>query len=233
VLRVLLSLPLVVVCTLVFGIPALLGGLVDRGGSVPHRFAAWWGRSLLWLWGVRVVVKGAENAPPGPAVYAANHGSALDIPIVFAHLPANFRVLHKRSLYLIPILGQHLFLGGHIGVDRARPFRARRSLEQAAQRIHRGASLAVFPEGHRSPDAQVRPFKRGSFVLAMQAGVPVVPVSLSGVKDLAPQGILRMRPGTVTVCIHPPIPTRDRPLGEAGALAEEVRRVVAAGCAVA
>jgi 1-acyl-sn-glycerol-3-phosphate acyltransferase len=138
----------------------------------------------------------------------------------------DFRIIHKRSLYLIPILGWALYLGGHIGIDRANAFRARRSLGAAAERIRGGTSVAVFPEGTRSPDARVRPFKRGSFVLAAEAGVPVVPVSLLGVKAVVPQGIRTLRPGTVHLRVHPAIPQAGR---DAEALAEEVRRIVGGG----
>ena len=90
---------------------------------------------MLRLFGVKVVVRGSEHLPRGPAVYAANHGSALDIPIVFGHLPVDFRIIHKRSLYLSPVVGWYLYLGGHIGVDRGSPFEAGKTLEQAAERI--------------------------------------------------------------------------------------------------
>jgi 1-acyl-sn-glycerol-3-phosphate acyltransferase len=217
----------VAVSTFSMGLLAVLCGLLGRG-SPARRVAGWWGRSLLWAWGVEVTVCG--QAPAGPAVYAANHASALDIPLVFAHLPVDFRVLHKRSLQALPIVGQYLWLGGHIAIDRANPFRARRSLARAASRIRGGTSVLVFPEGTRNRDATgVQAFKRGSFVLALEAGVPVVPVSLRGVKALVPRGLLRLRPGLVQLTLHEPVATAGLPLEEAGALAERVRAVVVAG----
>jgi 1-acyl-sn-glycerol-3-phosphate acyltransferase len=224
--RALLAVPVIALCTLAFGAAAVLAGLGDRSGRVGRSLARSWARIILRALGVRVEVGGSENVPPGPAVYAANHGSALDIPILFGYLPVDFRIIHKRSLYLIPILGWALYLGGHIGIDRANAFRARRSLGAAAERIRGGTSVAVFPEGTRSPDARVRPFKRGSFVLAAEAGVPVVPVSLLGVKAVVPQGIRTLRPGTVHLRVHPAIPQAGR---DAEALAEEVRRIVGGG----
>jgi 1-acyl-sn-glycerol-3-phosphate acyltransferase len=224
--RALLAVPVIALCTLAFGTAAVLAGLGDRSGRVGRSLARSWARIILRALGVRVEVGGRENVPPGPAVYAANHGSALDIPILFGYLPVDFRIIHKRSLYLIPILGWALYLGGHIGIDRANAFRARRSLGAAAERIRGGTSVAVFPEGTRSPDARVRPFKRGSFVLAAEAGVPVVPVSLLGVKAVVPQGIRTLRPGTVHLRVHPAIPQAGR---DAEALAEEVRRIVGGG----
>jgi 1-acyl-sn-glycerol-3-phosphate acyltransferase len=195
-----------------------------------RRFAGMWGRVILWVWGVEVQVHG--TVPGGPAVYAANHGSALDIPIVFGYLPVDFRVIHKRSLHYLPIFGQYLYLGGHIAVDRGNPFRARRSLSHAAARIRGGTSVLVFPEGtrNRRGDGAVQPFKRGSFVLAVEAGVPVVPVSLAGVKRVAPAGLVRLRPGRVVVRLHPPISTEGLTVDEAGALGDRVQAVVAASC---
>lgn len=216
-----------------FGIPSIFCGILDRSGSLSRAIAGWWGRSLLWLLGVEVLVEGSGNAPTGAAVFAANHTSALDIPILFSHLPADFRILHKRSMYFMPILGLYLYFGGHIGIDRGNPFRAKRSLHRAAERIRSGTSVAVFPEGTRSPDAGVQTFKRGSFLLALEAGVPVVPVSLVGIKRLAPGGLLRMKPGQVRMVIHQPVATVGRTPEEAATLAEEVRHVVAATCSQA
>jgi 1-acyl-sn-glycerol-3-phosphate acyltransferase len=153
--------------------------------------------------------------------------------VLFAHLPGSFRIVHKRSLYLIPLIGLYLYYGGHIAIDRSKAFRARKSLERAAHRIASGTSVAVFPEGTRSADGSVRSFKKGSFVLAIEAGVPVIPVSLAGVKRVAPQGLLRLRPGELAMTLHPPVPTAGRGVEEAGALAEQVRGIVARGCAAA
>jgi len=229
--RVVWSVPFLVLVTLGLGIPAILAGVVDRRGELSWRIARSWGRVVLKAWGVRVVVLG--DAPRGPVIYAVNHGSVLDIPVLFAHLPGSFRIVHKRSLYLIPLIGLYLYCTGHIGIDRSKAFRARKSLERAAQRIAGGTSVAVFPEGTRSSDGSVRPFKKGSFVLAIEAGVPVIPVSLAGVKRIAPQGLLRLRPGELAMTLHPPVPTAGRCVEEAGALAEQVRGIVARGCAAA
>ncbi|HEX9203019.1 MAG TPA: lysophospholipid acyltransferase family protein [Vicinamibacteria bacterium] len=231
--RVLLAVPLIALDTLVFGSAAVLAGLLDRTGRLCRHLARAWARLLLRGLGVRVEVTGSANVPRGPAVYAANHGSALDIPILFGYLPVDFRIIHKRSLYLIPLVGWTLYLAGHVGIDRGNAFRAHRSLMAAAARIRAGTSLAVFPEGTRSPDARVRPFKRGSFVLALEAQVPVVPLSLAGVKRVAPRGLLTLRPGTVRLAIHPPVATAGLGPEAAESLAEDVRQVVAQGAEAA
>jgi len=231
--RFLISVPLLAVVTLAAGIASILTGLVDRGGELPWRLTRGWGRLVLWAWGVHVVVLGDAAPPRGPVVYAVNHASVLDIPVLFAYLPGSFRIIHKRSLYLLPLIGLYLYCCGHIGIDRRKAFRARKSLERAARRIAGGTSVAVFPEGTRSADGSVHPFKKGSFVLAIEAGVPVVPVTLAGVKKLAPRGLLRLRPGQLTMTVHPPLPTAGRVPEEAGALAEQVRGIVARACAAA
>jgi 1-acyl-sn-glycerol-3-phosphate acyltransferase len=231
--RVLLSLPLAALVTLGAGLAAIASAFAWPGGRAPRRLERAWARTLLWLWGVEVRVAGAENVPRGPVVFAANHTSVLDIPLLFGYLPAEFRIIHKRSLYLVPLIGLHLYLAGHIGIDRANPFRARRSLARAAARIARGESVAVFPEGTRSRDGSLRPFKKGSFVLALEAGVPVVPVSLTGVKRLAPHGLLRLRAGTVRLAVHEAVPTAGRGPDQAAAVARQVHAAVALGCAPA
>ena len=229
-MRAALCAPLVALLTVGFGVVSVLAALAGRRGHVQSRLARTWAKSVLTVCGVKVRVSGGENVPAGPAVYAANHGSALDIPVVLGYLPADFRVIHKRSLYLVPVVGLHLYLAGHVGIDRGNPFRARRSLERAAERIRGGTSVVVFPEGTRSRDEAVRGFKRGSFVLASKAEVPVVPLSLVGVKRVVPGGLIGLRPGTVELRVHPALSTSGRPAKDAAALAAEVRQIVARGC---
>ena len=229
--RAVLALPLIAAYTGVLGVPAIVFSLLGRPRSA-RRLTAIWARLVLRSLGVDVTVCGAERCPAGAAVYAANHTSALDIPILFAYLPVDFRVIHKRSLYLVPVLGQYLYVSGHIGIHRGSAFRARKGLELAAARVRAGTSVVVFPEGTRSPEGAVGDFKRSSFLPALEAGVPVVPISLVGVKDVA-RGGLRVHAGRVQLLVHAAIPTAGRDVEEAGALAEEVRRVVRTGCEAA
>ncbi len=222
------QLPLAVLATAVLTSIASLAGLA-RPGTVPV-LSRVWSRLLLRLFRVDVLTQGQEHMPRGPAVYAANHSSSLDILAVLAQLPADVRIIYKKSLSLVPLLGWAIAVGGHIPIDRSNAFRARRSLQRAAERIRDGTSVLVFPEGTRSPDGSVRHFKRGSFSLALEAGVPVVPVSLVGVKLLVPRGLTSLRPGRITLRVHPAIPVSGRSKDDAQALAEQTRRVVAAGC---
>jgi 1-acyl-sn-glycerol-3-phosphate acyltransferase len=222
--------PLALLLTAGYASAACVAALADRTGRATRAVGGAWSRALLRLFRVGVRVSGLGHAPAGPAVYAANHASALDILIVFGHLPVDFRIVYKKSLSLVPLLGWAIWLGGHIPIDRGNAFRARRSLANAARRIREGTSVVVFPEGTRSPDGSVRRFKRGSFGLAIAAGVPIVPVSLVGVKGVVPHGLPSLRPGAVAVALHPPVPVAGRSPDDAEALAEDVRRIVAAGC---
>jgi 1-acyl-sn-glycerol-3-phosphate acyltransferase len=220
--------PLAILVTLACASAATLGGLVRPG------FAVWlsreWSSWLLRLFRVEVVTRGVEHLPEGAAVYAANHSSTLDILVVLAHLPRAVRIIFKRSLGYIPLLGWSMALAGHIPIDRSNPFRARRSLDLARERIRGGTSVLVFPEGTRSRDGRVHHFKRGSFSLAIEAGAPVVPLSLAGVKALVPAGMFSLRPGRVTLRVHPAISVTGRAPGDAHVLAEEARAIVARGC---
>lgn len=227
-MRPLFAVPVIVLATLVLCGPALFAGLLDRSGRMPHAVARLWARTILWWCGIHVERSG--DGFPSPAVYAANHASALDIPLLFGHLPVSFRIIHKRSLSLVPFIGWFLLLGGHIAIDRGNAFRARRSLERAAERVRSGTSVVVFPEGTRSADGRVGHFKRGSFSLAVAASAPVVPVSIVGVKAVAPRGVLTVRPGTVRIVVHPAVATTGRSADDAALLAEEIRTTVARGC---
>jgi 1-acyl-sn-glycerol-3-phosphate acyltransferase len=216
--------PLALAATVLYAGAACVAALADRRGRTTRAMGGAWSRLLLRL--LRVVsVSGLEHAPR-PAV-AANHASTLDIFVLFGHLPIDFRIVYKRSLSFVPLLGWAIRLGGHLPIDRRNPFRARRSLDEAVRRIRGGTSVVLFPEGTRSPDGAVRRFKRGSFSLAIEAGVPVVPVSLIGVQAVVPRGLSSIRPGTVGVVLHPPVPVASRSPGDAEALAEEVRTIVA------
>ena len=222
--------PLGLAATAVCASAAFLAALADRSGRTTRRIGGGWSRALLRILQVDVRVEGEENVPAGPAVYAANHASALDILVIFGWLPVDFRIVFKRSLRFVPFLGWAIWLGGHVPIDRSNPFRARKSLEDAARRIASGTSVVLFPEGTRSADGRIGRFKRGSFSLAIEAGVPVVPVSLVGVKAVVPRGLPSTRPGTVRAVIHPAVPSAGRRLDDAESFAAEVRGLVAAAC---
>jgi 1-acyl-sn-glycerol-3-phosphate acyltransferase len=188
------------VATLILAPIGILAWPFRRDGEIGFRVTRLWARFILGAAGVRATTEIASPLPEGPLVFVSNHVSSLDIPILFAALPRSFRIVYKSSLLYVPLMGQHLAATRHIAIDRSRAFSAKRSLAAAARRIRNGVSVALFPEGTRSGSAPMGAFKRGSFKLALEAGVPVVPVSLIGLRHVT--GPARITPGNVVVKIH-------------------------------
>ncbi len=150
----------------------------------------------------------------------------MDIPVLLASLPVQFRFMAKRSLFNIPFLGWHLWRSGHIPVERERPHKALRSLDQAAERIRGGSPVVLFPEGTRPRNAGLGAFKKGSFYLAVKSGAPLIPITISGSRDILKPDSLHIRSGAVELTIHPPIQTSGLKLGDVEALSERVRRQI-------
>ena len=222
--------PAISVYTAVLGALSLASMLVDRSGHAAHRCARAWARLILLTTGVRIRVAGLDRLAPGGAyVFVSNHQSIYDIPILFWTLPHQLRILAKASLGRFPVLGWHLRWTGHLLVDRARAGAA--TLKQVAALMAGGRSLIVFPEGTRSVDGQVGPFKRGLFLIAIEAGLPIVPVSVAGSRHVMRKGRLMTCPGEVAVVIHEPIETRGMQRATARDLADRTRDVVAGSAA--
>lgn len=218
--------PVIAIYTIACGIVSLLSTLVDRRGHAAHWCARLWARLIVRTSGVRIVRTGAELPPDDrSAVFVANHSSIYDIPIVFTAVPRQLRIMAKAALGYVPFIGWHLRWSGHLLVNRARPGA---SIFKRMQRMARsGASLVVFPEGGRTSDGTPLPFKGGVFLLAIETGLPIVPVTIAGSRDVMPKGRLRTNPATVRVIVHPAIPTAGRSRDEARALATHVRAIVA------
>ena len=164
---------------------------------------------IAWTIGAHIRVRGSENLEPARAyVYMANHCSLVDIPALFAYLPYQFRIMAKKELFYVPFMGWHLWTAGNFPVDRSDPRKTAHSLRKVVEGIRGGKSLAVFPEGTRSPDGKLRDFKPGSFKIAVRAGVPIVPIAIRGTHEILPKHSLVPRPGEVEVIIGKPICTR-------------------------
>jgi 1-acyl-sn-glycerol-3-phosphate acyltransferase len=222
--------PAVSVYSAVLGTLSLLSTLVDRTGDLGHACARAWSWLILRTSGVRVTVEGMERLDPARSyVFAANHQSIYDIPIVFASLPFQLRILSKDSIGRIPFLGWHLRWTGHVLVDRARPGAG--VVKKMARLAAQGHSLIVFPEGTRSVDGSVAHFKGGPFMIALQAGLPIVPITLVGSRHVMFRGEVTVRPGRVTLIVHDPIETAGSPRGAARDLATSVRDIVASRAA--
>ena len=213
--------------TAVLGTVGILACLVVPSGNAVLPLARFWARILLALCRVRLVVQGASSiAAPGPYLFLSNHQSQFDILAVVLAIPLQFRILAKKELFYIPIFGWVLKLSGFVGIDRSNRDKAIRSLEQAAQRLRGGTSLLIYAEGTRSLDGKLLPFKKGGFVLAIQAGVPIVPVTIQGSREILAKGSLRIRPGTIHVEIGRPIDPAAYTLDDKERLMQDVRAVM-------
>lgn len=180
----------------------------------------------LRLCGVRVRTEGLENIPSGVCLFAANHVSNLDPPVVVCVIPRRVALLAKKEVFRVPVLGTALRLARFIPVDRSDRSAAMASVELAKRYMREGMSYLVFPEGTRSPDGRLMRFKSGSILLAIQTGVPIVPVSVIGTQRLMPRGKSLVLPGEVRVVFHPPIATEGTHIEERHALTSRVRDVV-------
>ena len=220
---ILFLIPVISLFTVVFGTLSLAAGLIDRSGRSAHACARAWSRLILLASGTRVEVRGALP-PAGAYVYAANHQSLYDIPILFWSIPRQLRIIAKASLGKIPFLGWHLRLAGHLLVDRDKPGAG--ILKRMRGLVAEHASLIVFPEGTRSTGGAVGRFKGGVFLLAIEHGLPIVPVSVEGSRHVMRRGEVMVRPGRVTVTIHDPVATTGLGRDDARALGERVKQIV-------
>lgn len=183
----------------------LLVLLFPRLSDLSMRAGKIWSRSMLRAVGARITYEGLEHKLDSPCVYISNHQSMVDVWALISILPNSTRFVAKRELFRIPVFGWVLRSAEFTPVDRGNPAEAIRALSTAAARVRAGRSIVLFPEGTRSRDGSLRPFKKGAFYLALAAGVPVVPVAITGSFDVLPPGSLRVRPGAVRVSFQPAI----------------------------
>lgn len=210
-LRSIIFLAMVPVTTLAVCILALIDtGLFKRSTAKAQIYPRAWARILTRLAGVTIRVTGMEHLD-GEATYvfAGNHTSQFDIYSFQAKFPHDFRWIAKMELFAIPIFGQAMRSVGFIAINRSHGREALKSLSQAAQRIADGSSVLIFPEGTRSPDGRLQPFKAGAILLAIKSGVPVVPIGFNNVANILPKGKLLPRGGEIVIRIGHPIPTSE------------------------
>ncbi len=221
--------PSIAVYTIVLGSLSVASSLFERSGYFGHGCARAWSWLILATTGVRVHREGLDCLEPGRTyIFVSNHQSIYDIPIVFASLPYQVRIIAKESLARFPFLGWHLRRTGHMFVDRRNPDRAA-IFRRWSQLVADGLSLIIFPEGTRSEDGRVARFKGGSFLLAIEAGLPVVPLSIAGSRHVMKKGRLRTCPGHVRLTIHSPISTSgyEATIEDVRRLADRARDIVA------
>src|SRR5215467_9692158 len=222
----LVAAPLILLYTAIMGTISVTSSLVDSRGYIQHACSRIWARMILWTSRVRIHVSGAENLKAGrPYVLCANHQSHMDIPILLAGLPFQFRFAAKRELFRYPFLGWHLRRSGHLSINRENPHAAVKSLQHAAASIEKGTPVLIFPEGGTSRDGTIKPFKGGGFMLAARSNAEVVPVTIRGSRAILAPVTYHVRGGTAEIVIGEPISSTGKSTSE---LADRVREEVLA-----
>jgi len=188
-------------------------------------FGAWYG---VWLTGVRVKTIGLDKLDPARTyIFMSNHVSNVDPPITVPLIPKRTSVMVKKELFRFPILGRAMRMGSLVPVDRGNRDAGVESVRAAKQVVEQGLNMTIYVEGKRSFDGKLIPFKKGPFYLAMECGVPVVPVTITGTRYVMPKGRFAIKPGVVTVNFHPPIEPQD--FGSRDGLMEKVRAAIDSG----
>lgn len=219
---------LIALYTIFWGVVGCLLALVDG------EYIVWVGRSWIrWIFatcGLAIEVDGLENIEPDqPVVLMSNHQSALDIGAIVLSFPHSWRFVFKREIAYIPFFGWVMALSDQIMIDRGNRTKAVASLKKAAGRVRGGVNVVIFPEGTRSPTGALTPFKSGGFHLAIEAGVPILPATVSGTLRLTPKNSLRVESGTMKVTYGKPIPTAHLEVEDRQALKQQVKEAIEAG----
>jgi len=219
--------PVVYLYTAALGALALLVSPFDRDGRAQHAIARAWATIILKTAAIRVRVDGLEHLHSTPAaVYAANHLSAIDIPVLYTSLAGQFRIMAKKQLFRYPFLGGYLKRSGQIPIVLGDAHASLRSLNRACDALRRGMPLVVFPEGGRSATGQLQEFMGGAFYVAIRAQAPVVPMAIVGSYELLPMNSFHAIPGEVALVIGEPIPTIGLRVRDTGRLSSQVRKAI-------
>jgi 1-acyl-sn-glycerol-3-phosphate acyltransferase len=194
--------------TAVLSLIAIIVAFFSRTGNPVHIIARIWSKSILFVSGIKVDVEGLTNIDPGKSyIYMANHRSNFDIPVLLSCLPIQFRWLAKAELFKITIFGRAMSGAGYVKIDRSNRESAFRSIDEVAAKMKNGVSVMIFPEGTRSQDGSVKPFKKGGFVMAVDTGAPIVPIILRGTRSIMTKGSWRINPDEVALFVEKPIDT--------------------------
>jgi 1-acyl-sn-glycerol-3-phosphate acyltransferase len=210
-----------------FAVITILTSFVSTDGETPHKVARIWAKCILAASNIKVTVEGLSNLNrTGSYIYMPNHVSNFDIPVLQAYLPVQFRWLAKAELFKIPIFGYAMKRAGYISINRFDRKSAIQSLNKAAEIIRNGTSVIIFPEGTRSQNQNIQSFKKGGFVLAVDSGVPIIPVIIHGTWTIMQKKQILVRPGNVVLEIKKPINTSDYTRETKDDLMEKVRNII-------
>jgi len=230
-LRLIFFIPVLVISTTISAILALLVGLLNPYGRYATAVLRGWARSLLLAAGIKPEISGLENIEPEKSyILIANHQSHMDIPVLTCVLPVPLRIIAKKELFKIPFLGWGMKGVGMLSIDRSNRKKSIDTLKEAEEIIKTHVlSILAFPEGTRSDDGKIHPFKKGPFILAINTGLPLLPVSVSGTRKITPKGKISIHPGRVKVIIHPPVSTDNLTLGDRHKLVEDFQKTIQKG----
>ncbi len=217
----------IVIDTLIVGSLVIITYLFDRSGRMGHGVARLWAKVIVRVSGVKVKIEGLEHVRgEGPYLFMSNHQGAYDIFALEGHLPFHFKWLAKRELFSIPVLGWAMAAAGYISIDREGTRKTVEAMNEAARKIREGMSVVIFPEGSRSPDGSIQPFKKGGFTLAIKSKVPIIPVSIIGSREIMPKGKLTAGSGEIRIRIGHSIETQNYSLKDRKVLMEKVRQTI-------
>ena len=217
--------PLIWLYTVVLGLLALPGGIFDRDGKRLHWFSRIWSWLIMKTIFSPVKVTGLDNIDTTkPHVYAANHASALDIPVLYVNLPFQFRIAFKKELLSYPVVGWQLKRSGQVCIDQQNPSRSISSIRAALKGLHAGLPLVIFPEGGRTPDGEIKPFLQGAFFLAIKAQVDIVPVALVGTYELLPMNTYHIKCRPLEMRVGEPISTTGLTMRDMEAVSTRVQK---------
>ncbi len=219
--------PLIWFYTLVLGIIALPAGVFDRGGRLLHWFSRAWSWLIMKTVFSPVKVTGLDKIDASKAhVYAVNHASAIDIPVLYVYLPFQFRIVFKKELLIYPVVGWHLKRSGQICIDQQNPANSIGSIRSALKGLKAGLPLVIFPEGGRTPDGEIKPFLPGAFFLAIKAQVDIVPIALVGTYELLPMDTFHVKCRPLEMRVGEPISTVGMTMKDTEAVSARVQKAV-------
>lgn len=219
--------PLIWLYTLGMGLAAVPGGVLDRTGRRLHWFSATWSWLIMKTIFSPVRVTGLDKIDTSkPHVYAANHASALDIPVLYVNLPFQFRIAFKKELLAYPVVGWQLKRSGQVCIDQQNPSHSISSIRAALKGLKEGLPLVIFPEGGRTPDGKIKPFLPGAFFLAIKAQVDIVPLALVGTYELLPMNTYHIKSRPLEMRVGSPISTAGLTMKDLAALSERVQKAL-------
>jgi 1-acyl-sn-glycerol-3-phosphate acyltransferase len=217
----------IAISILILGSLVIITSPFDRKGKVIHHYARLWGKVALLANRVKVRVEGIEQLKgEGPYIFMSNHQGSYDIFALLGYLPFQFKWLAKKELFSVPFFGWVIAAAGYISIDREGTRKTVEAMNEAARKIREGMSLVIFPEGSRSPNGSIQPFKKGGFTLAIKSKVPIIPISITGSREIMPKEKLTVTSGEIRIRIDHPIETQNYSLKDRESLMEKVSKTI-------